>query len=136
MFTHETHVRVRYAETDQMGYVYYGNYATYYEVARVEALRSLGITYKSMEAGGVIMPVAENYSKYIRPARYDDLLRVVVTIKERPGTRIQFHYEVFDEGGALLHLGHTKLVFCSGETGRPCAPPEDVRRVMAPFFAE
>ena len=134
LFTHETTVRVRYAETDQMGYVYYGNYAAYFEVARVEALRSLGVTYKSMEANGVMMPVAENYSKYIRPARYDDLLRIVLTVRVQPATRIDFHYEIFNPADELIHLGHTRLVFVDRATGRPCPPPPSVEEVMAPFF--
>jgi acyl-CoA thioester hydrolase len=75
MYISETSIRVRYAETDQMGYVYYGHYAMYYEVARVESLRQLGLTYREIEEMGVLMPVLENKSRYLKPARYDDLLR-------------------------------------------------------------
>ena len=84
MYVSETYIRVRYGETDQMGYVYYGNYAMYYEVARVESLRRLGLTYKELEAMGVMMPVLENHSKFLSAALYDDNLRIVTTIREKP----------------------------------------------------
>ena len=97
-------IRVRYAETDQMGFVYYGNYATYFEVARVEMLRSLGFTYKKLEGEGVILPVLEFTIKYIRPAYYDDLLSIKTTIRELPSARIRFFYETFKfRNEKLLH---------------------------------
>ncbi|RYZ82138.1 MAG: acyl-CoA thioesterase, partial [Moraxellaceae bacterium] len=100
MFTYDVPpIRVRYADTDQMGYVYYGNYARYYEIGRVEALRSLGFHYKEMEASGVMMPVYENRSRYLRPARYDDLLTIRVSIRERPNVRIVFHYDIYNQNG-------------------------------------
>ncbi len=134
MYTFETHIRVRYAETDKMGYVYYGNYAAYYEVSRVEALRSLGLTYKSMEERGVILPVLENYSKYVLPAQYDDLLKIVVMIRENPGTRIKFEYELFNEQNKLINLGYTILVFVDIKTGRPMEIPEYIQEILKPFF--
>src|SRR5215510_9857108 len=103
MYASETAIRVRYGETDQMGYVYYGFYAMYYEVARVESLRKLGLTYKEIEAMGIIMPVLENHSKYIAPARYDELLTVVATIREKPSIKIRFEYEIFNEKKDLIH---------------------------------
>jgi len=96
MYVSETYIRVRYGETDQMGYVYYGNYAMYYEVARVESLRRLGLTYKELEAMGVMMPVLENHSKFLSAALYDDNLRIVTTIREKPGVRIKFEYTIFN----------------------------------------
>ncbi len=90
MYQFEHKLRVRYAETDQMGYVYYGNYATYYEVARAESIRSIGLSYKEIEEAGVIMPVLENNSKYIRPARYDDELTIKLRIPEKPGVKIRY----------------------------------------------
>ena len=96
MFTSETLLRVRYAETDQMGFAYYGYYAMYYEVARVESLRSLGMTYNELEATGVIMPVLENNSKYFSPAMYDDELKIVTFIRTWPGVRIKFEYDIFN----------------------------------------
>ncbi len=134
MYTAQTHIRVRYGETDQMRYVYYGNYAMYYEVARVESLRQLGLTYKELEAMGVIMPVLENHSEFLSPALYDELLKVVVTIPEKPSVRIRFQYELFNEQGKLIHRGETLLAFVNQKTGRPCRPPEAFQKVLAPYF--
>lgn len=133
MFSFETNIRVRYAETDQMGFVYYGNYATYYEVARVECLRSIGISYRRLEQEGFQLPVLENYSKFIAPARYDDLLKIKVSIKELPGVRITFHYQIFNEKEDLLNLGHTTLVFINAQTGRPCKPPEELITLLSKY---
>lgn len=134
MYQFETSVRVRYAETDQMGFVYYGNYAAYYEVARVEALRTLGITYKELEKQGIIMPVLENYSKYIRPARYDDLLSIRVFIKEKPDTRIRFEYEVYNGDEKLINLGHTTLVFLDAANNKSIAIPDFLMDILKPYF--
>ena len=124
MYKAETQIRVRYSETDQMQYVYYGNYAMYYEVGRVESLRQLGLTYKALEAMGIIMPVLENHSEFLSPALYDELLRIVVTIQEKPSVRIRFHYEIFNEQDKLINRGQTLLAFVNQRTGRPCRPPE------------
>ena len=134
MYTSETTVRVRYGETDQMGYVYYGFYAMYYEVARVESLRQLGLTYKAIEAQGIIMPVLENKSKFFIPARYDELLRIVCTLREKPGIRIRFEYEIFNEEDKLIHQGETLLVFVDKNTSKPCRPPLEMEKVLEPFF--
>lgn len=134
MYRSETSIRVRYGETDQMGYVYYGHYAMYYEVARVESLRQLGLTYRELEEMGVMMPVLENKSKYIAPAKYDDLLKVVTTIKEKPGVKIRFEYEIFNQAGTLINQGETLLVFINMKTNKPCRPPEAMEKVLAPFF--
>ena|SRR5258707_14469520 len=134
MYRSETKVRVRYGETDQMGYAYYGNYAMYYEVARVESLRQLGLTYKELEDGGVMMPVLENRSTFFAPALYDDELRIVTTIKEKPTVRINFVYEIFNAMGQLIHQGETRLAFVSKQTGKPCRPPEHFQNVLKPFF--
>jgi acyl-CoA thioester hydrolase len=135
MYTSETFIRVRYGETDQMGYVYYGNYAMYYEVARVESLRQLGLTYKELEEMGVMMPVMENHSKFISPGRYDDLLRIVTTLREKPGVKIKFEYEIFNESNTLIHQGETLLVFIDKKTNRPCRPPAAMLNVLAPYFS-
>ena len=134
MYQSETRVRVRYGETDQMGYVYYGMYAMYYEVARVESLRQLGLTYRSIEEMGVMMPVLENKSKYLAPALYDENLRIVTTLRELPGVRIRFDYEIYNEAGSLLHTGETLLAFVSKATGRPCRPPEVMMSLLVRFF--
>lgn len=134
MYRSETRVRVRYGETDQMGYAYYGVYAMYYEVARVESLRQLGLTYKSLEEMGVMMPVLENKSKYLAPARYDDNLRIVTTLREMPTMRIRFEYEIFNESDKLIHVGETMLVFVDKATAKPCRPPEVMKTLLEPFF--
>src|SRR6187401_1700311 len=105
MYQTDVQIRVRYAETDQMGYVYYGNYAAYFEVARTEAFRALGIYYKDMEASGILMPVLEMKTKFIRPARYDDLLTIKLSVPKKPGARIVFHYETISPAGELLNIG-------------------------------
>jgi acyl-CoA thioester hydrolase len=134
MVIQEIKIRVRYAETDQMGYVYYGNYATYYEVARVEALRNLGFRYKLLEEQGIMMPVAENKSKFIRPAKYDDLLTIKVFIKEMPAQRITFEYEIYNEQEKLINLGETILAFVNMNNGRACKAPESILTLLKPFF--
>lgn len=123
MFNSEIKIRVRYAETDRMGYVYYGNYATYFEVARVESLREMGMTYKEMEDEGIILPVLEYYIKFIKPAFYDDLLTIKTTIKNMPGARITFDYETYNEKNSLLNVANTTLVFINKNTLKPCAAP-------------
>ncbi len=134
MFQSEVKIRIRYAETDQMGYAYYGNYATYYEVARVETLRALGLPYKSMEEEGVMMPVLENHSKYIAPARYDDEITIRVFIKELPNVKIKFAYEFYNESGQLIHTGETLLIFMKNNTRKPCKVPENMLEKLKPFF--
>lgn len=134
MFIFECQIRVRYAETDQMGFVYYGHYATYFEVARVEALRSIGLSYKELEKSGLLMPVIENHSKYLRPARYDDLLTIRLYIKELPGLKIKFNYEVYNQEKVLLNLGETVLVFVGKESGKIEFAPEQILSVLKPYF--
>ena len=137
MFESEVQLRVRYAETDQMGYVYYGNYAAYYEVARTEVFRKLGIEYKEMEATGTMMPVLELKSKYIRPAKYDDMLTIKLLLKKKPsGSRILFEYEVYNEEGTKLNVGETTMVFVDMETGRPTAVPDLIHQKMDAYFSE
>jgi len=134
MFTATTQVRVRYAETDQMGYVYYGNYAMYFEVARVEALRSIGFSYKRMEEEGVMMPVLESYSKFIKPGKYDELLSIKTTIAKIPGVKIRFDYEITNETADLIHTGHTILTFLKKDSHRPCRPPQDLVDLLQTYF--
>lgn len=119
----ETKVRVRYAETDQMGYCYYGNYAQFCEIGRVEALRELGMSYKSMEEEGVMMPVSKYSISYKIPAKYDDLLTVITHITELKGTRLYFDYQIVNESNQVVAEASTTLVFVSKTTKRPIAPP-------------
>lgn len=134
MFSHSTKIRVRYADTDQMGYMYYGNYAEFYEVGRVEMLRSLGMTYKSMEESGIIMPVTELKCKYIKPALYDEEITVNVFIDKMPALRIHFRYELHNEKKELINIGETTLVFIKKDTNKPCLPPADFLGKLSFYF--
>jgi acyl-CoA thioester hydrolase len=111
MYIFSVAYRVCYADTDQMGYMYYGNYARLYEIARVESLRNLGLSYKSLEETGIAMPVYENYSKFHSPALYDDLLRIDCFIDSLPTARIVFNYKIYNQNELLIHEGKTTLVF-------------------------
>jgi acyl-CoA thioester hydrolase len=134
MFEHTTKIRVRYGETDQMGYMYYGNYAEFYEVGRVEMLRSLGMTYTAMEASGIMMPVLELKCKYIKPALYDEEISIKVIMDKMPGVRIHFRYELYNPNNELINTGETLLVFVNMSTNRPCMPPQDFLDALKPFF--
>jgi acyl-CoA thioester hydrolase len=125
MLQTETKIRVRYGETDQMGYVYYGNYPLYYEVARTDMIRKIGWTYSKMEKSGVMMPVVSLNVKYIRPAFYDYDLTVKVTVNDFRTTKMNFEYEVFNEKGKLINTGNTTLVFVDMKTGKPTKAPEN-----------
>lgn len=134
MFKSQTSLRVRYAETDRMGYVYYGNYAGYYEVGRVESLRSLGMSYREMEDSGIMLPVLNYSIKYYKPSFYDDLLTIETIIPEIPNTRIKFLYKMFNTQGMLLNEGETTLVFVNIKTGKPTQAPADFIEKLKPFF--
>ncbi|MGJ1226597.1 acyl-CoA thioesterase [Sphingobacterium siyangense] len=134
MFVFDHQIRVRYAETDQMGYVYYGNYAAFYEIARTEMLRSTGISYRELEEMGVMLPVTEMKTKYLKPGKYDDLITIRVTIRQKPAVRIIFEYELFNESGELLNQGETTLVFVNMEKNRPCMPPQVFLDKMSKYF--
>ena len=134
MYIHTTEYRVRYADTDQMGYVYYGNYARLYEIGRVEALRDLGFSYKKMEQSGVMMPVYENKSRFISPALYDELLTIKTTIKSIPAARIVFHYEILNAENKVVHTGETTLVFVNMSKSRLTSAPHDLLEKLSPYF--
>jgi acyl-CoA thioester hydrolase len=134
MYTTEIKIRVRYGETDQMGYAYYGNYAEYFEVARVEALRNLGLSYKKLEEEGIILPVLSYSVKFIKPAYYDDELTIKVSITEIPLARIHFSYEVYNESDVLTTIADTTLVFINKVTNKPCPAPNDLLQVLKKFF--
>ncbi len=123
LLTKSTKLRVRYGETDQMGYCYYGNYAQYFEVGRVEALRSLGMSYRELENMGVMLPVSDYHVKYKAPAKYDDELKIVTHIKSIAGARITFDYEIYNETDHLIATATTTLVFVDKTTMRPSKPP-------------
>ncbi|MFY0482427.1 acyl-CoA thioesterase [Flavobacterium sp. PLA-1-15] len=127
MREHEFTVRVRYAETDQMGVVYHGNYAQYFEMGRVEWLRNMGVSYKWMEQNGIMLPVVSLSMNYKKPARYDDLLRVKTIYKNQTSVKIEFDYEIYNEADELLTIGNSILVFVDMKTGRPTLPPEYIK---------
>lgn len=131
MFEHKTSIRVRYGETDQMGFVYYGDYAEFFEVGRVEALRSLGFPYRRLEEEGVMLPVHDMQVTYHQPARYDDLITVRTIIEVMPSVRIVFRYEVLSPSGELLTDARTTLVFVDRATMRPCRAPKDLLVALA-----
>ena len=124
MYSFETKIRVRYGETDQMSFVYYGVYAQYYEVGRVELLRSLGLTYKELEEMGFALPVVNLNINYKKPAYYDDELTIRTTIKKLPSAKITFYYEMFNANNELLNIGEVVLVFVNKKTGKACFAPE------------
>ncbi len=137
MYVSENKIRVRYAETDRMGYVYYGNYAAYYETGRVEALRVLGLSYKVMEEEGIMLPVLSYHIKYFKPAFFDDVLTIRTMVNTIPsGTRITFHYECINESNICINKGETSHVFVKTTNGRPCAVPDHILEKLAPFFKE
>lgn len=117
-----------------MQYVYYGNYATYYEVGRVEVLRQLGMSYRNLEESGIMMPVLESHSYYHLPAKYDDLLTIKIAIPQLPLVKIKFEYEIFREDGKKIHSGDTTLAFIDMKTGKPRKAPDKMRELLAPFY--
>ncbi len=135
MFTTATKIRVRYAETDQMGIVYHSNYFLYFESARTESIRELGCTYAGMEKMGVIMPVSDVHCRYLRPAKYDDLLTVKTTLKKLPAHhKIEFFQEVFNEKNELLAGGKVILNFLNAENRKPVSMPAQLLEKLQPYF--
>lgn len=135
MIKAETKLRVRYGETDQMGYAYYGVYAQYYEVGRVEAMRLLGFSYKEVEARGILMPVVDYSISYKKPAFYDDEITIVTSIKQMPkGVKLPFEYECYNSKGELLNTGTVVLVYIQKSTNKVTAIPDWFSDALRPFF--
>jgi len=135
MFVTETQIRVYYALTDQMGVVYHGHYAQFYEIGRAEAIRQIGYTYKKIEALGIIMPVVEIRSRFLRPAKYDDLITVRTTLKEMPvNFKIVFYAEIFNEQDELLNTGEVTLFFVDAKTMKRCNMPELLKEKLSGYF--
>ena len=135
MFTTETTIRIHYALTDQMGIVYHGHYAQFYEIGRTEAIRSLGYTYKDIEAMGVIMPVVDIHSKFLRPAKYDDLITVKTTLREMPvHHKIVFHSEIYNQHGDLLNIGDVTLYFMEAKTMKRSEMPSILKEKVSKYF--
>lgn len=135
MFTSITSIRIHYALTDQMGVVYHGHYAQFYEIGRTESIRQLGFTYKDIEAMGVIMPVVDLHTKFLRPAKYDDLISVKTTLRELPmHHKVTFHAEIFNEADELLSGGDVTLYFVEAKTMKRCNMPKMLKEKLAHYF--
>lgn len=136
-YQHSWQLRVRYGETDQMGFVYYGVYAQYYEVARVEAIRNLGVLYAELERlHHIWMPVVNMQVRYLRPARYDDLLTIYTTIPSLPDRVIRFRYEIHNEVGTLLNGALVQLCFLDARTQKRIEAPDFIKDPLRPYFSE
>ena len=135
MYTHIHHIRVRYADTDQMGYVYYGLYANYYEEARSEAMRALGFPYRELELSGIMLPVTRMNVKFIGPAFYDEKITVRTMITELPNRFVQFKYEIYNEAAKLINEGETQLVFVDATTRKMRQAPAALIERLRPYFA-
>ncbi len=136
MYTTETKIRIHYALTDQMGVVYHGHYAQFYEIGRGEAIREIGYTYKDIEAMGIIMPVVDIHSRFLRPAKYDDLITVKTTLKELPlHHKIVFHSEIFNEQGELINTGDVTLYFMEVKEMKRCQMPMELRGKLEKYFS-
>jgi acyl-CoA thioester hydrolase len=134
MVSYETKLRVRYSETDKMGYVYYGNYPQYYEVGRVELMRSLGFSYRHLEEMGIMMPVLSLNIRYLRPAYYDDELTIKTMVREMPASRVRFEYEIYNMEGQMVNIGEAVLGFIHAETRRPMRPPKEIMDTFQQYF--
>ena len=136
MYEHTTQLRVRYAEADPMNVVYYGSYAQYFEVGRVESLRNLGISYKGIEDMGIMLPVVELNIKYLRPAKYDNLLTIKTMIKQIPvDHKIVFDQEIYNEEGKLLTIGKVKLYFMNAQLGKRATMPSSMLEKLSSYFS-
>lgn len=134
MYTHEHKHRAIYADTDQMGVVYYGNYARFFEIGRTEALRALGIAYADLEKTGIIMPVTRMNTKYLRSILYDEMVTIRTVVKDMPSRIITFHHELKNEKGETLCEAETQLVFMNSATKKIVQAPESLQEKFRPFF--
>ena len=135
MFVTETQIRIHYALTDQMGIVYHGHYAQFYEIGRAEAIRKIGFTYKDIEALGIIMPVVDIHSRFLRPAKYDDLITVRTILRELPDNhKIIFHAELFNEQDELINTGAVTLYFMDTKTMKRCNVPAELKEKISAYF--
>ncbi len=133
MFSHDHQIRVRYGETDQMGYVYYGFYSLYFEEGRTEMMRQLGLHYSELEQQGIMMPVTNMTVKYIRPALYDEVVTVRTIIRQMPTSRITFEYEIYNSHKDLINIGTTELAFVNKGNLRPVKPPQKLLNQLANY---
>lgn len=134
MFTSKTSVRVRYSETDKMGVVYHGNYAQYLEIGRTDALRQIGLTYKSFEDNGIMMPVLSLNCKYLKSAYYDDELTIITMLKVMPKVRIHFYFEIYNQQNELITKAEVELVNMDMKTNKLTMAPMVLIEALKPFF--
>lgn len=135
MYQNNIQLRIRYGETDQMGYVYYGRYAEFYEIGRTELIRQLGMTYRDLEASGIMLPVTQLTVRYYRPASYDELITIRTCLKTMPSARITFHHQLFNEAGDLINEAQVQLVFTDSVSRKPVRPPRVLITKLEPFFS-
>ena len=131
MFSHTQQIRVRYGETDKMGYVYYGNYALYYEIGRVELLRNQGIEYSKLEKLNIGLPVIEYEIKFLKPAFYDDIITIETELKQAPSSKIIFDYRCLNSKNEVINIGKVTLVFINIKTGKPIKCPENIKKLFS-----
>ena len=137
MFRHKTYKRIRYADTDKMGYLYYGNYAVLYEIGRSEMVRDIGLPYQRMEDEmKIMMPVVAISSRYRLPLYYDEKAAIVTILKDMPGKLITFHHEIYNEEKELCHTAEVKLFFVDMETGKRVSAPRDLTQKLEPYFEQ
>ena len=134
MVSAETQIRVRYGETDRMGYLYYGHYPEYFEVARTDLIRSLGITYRSVEERGILLPERSLKIEYKLPALYDDLLTVKSYLTSIPAVKLDIDYEIFNQEMKLICTGNTILVFVDARTHKPTRAPDYFVKAVEKYF--
>lgn len=134
-FEQDTEIRIRYGETDQMGYVYYGNYAQFFEVGRVEAMRKLGLSYRELEEKGYMLPVRDMSIRYFKAATFDDLIRIHTKVVSLEGVKLLFQYHIYKEN-VLLCEGTTTLIFVKKETMKPIAPPAFFMDELSKYIKE
>jgi acyl-CoA thioester hydrolase len=127
MVQHEVKYRVRYADTDKMGYIYYGHYPRLYEIGRVELLRDLGMTYQMLEDElEISMPVRSLSIKFVRSAYYDELITIKTSVKSYSEQGVIFRSEIFNEKGKLMNAGDVSLAFVNAKTMKGCPPPKQL----------
>jgi acyl-CoA thioester hydrolase len=134
MLYNETKIRVRYGETDRMGYLHHGTYALYFESGRTELLRQLGITYKQMEDDGVLLPLSNLTIHFLLPAYYDDELVVKTILKKLPSVRLEFEYDIRNVNDNIICKASTTLVFVSAQTRKPIRMPDYFYQIIKPYF--
>lgn len=135
MYSHSTNIRIHYALTDQMGVVYHGHYAQFFEIARTESIRNLGFSYKSMEEMGIVLPVVDMHTRFLRPVRYDEMITVTVSLREMPvHHKILFHGEIHNEAGEICTTGTVTLYFMEMKGMKRTTLPEEMRKALLPFF--